>query len=132
VLLLSFLPCGETLPLLFIHDAEIETFFSLLIEEGIAGTGGISSLTLVNFGCGNMLGITGTGGGGCASFKGGGCDNRCDARVVGVVVRLEVFVEDVLELGDPEVVLSTLDFLRLTDIVDEVFSIKLVISVSVA
>jgi hypothetical protein len=72
VLLLSFLPCGETLPLLFIHDAEIETFFSLLIEEGIAGTGGISSLTLVNFGCGNILGIIGTGGGGCASFKGGG------------------------------------------------------------
>lgn len=130
VLLLSFLlPCGETSPLLFIHDAEIETFFSLLIEEGIAGTGGISSLTLVNFGCGNILGITGTGGGGCASFKGGGWDNRCDAILVGVVVRLEVFVEDVLEIGDP---LSTLDFLRLTDTVDDVFSIKLVISVSVA
>src|SRR6266536_3232661 len=74
VLLLSFLlSCGETSPLLlFIHDAAIETFFSPFIEEGIAGTGGISSLTLVNFGCGNILGIVGTGGGGCASFKGGG------------------------------------------------------------
>jgi len=70
VLLLSFLPRGgETSPLFFI---EIETFFSLFIEEGIAGTGGISSLTLVNLGCGNILGIVGTGGGGCASFKGGG------------------------------------------------------------
>jgi len=72
VLLLSFLPFGEISPLLFIFDAEIETFFSLFIKEGIAGTGGISSLTLVNFGCGNILGIVGTGGGGCASFKGGG------------------------------------------------------------
>lgn len=72
LLLSSFLPRGEMSPFILCIFVEIETLFSLFIKVGIAGTGGTSSLTLVNFGCGNMLGIVGTGGGGCASFKGGG------------------------------------------------------------
>ena len=42
-----------------------------------------------------------------------------------------VFVEDVLEFGDPDVALSDLDFLRFPDTADDdvfVFSIKLSVS----